>query len=179
MIFSLAQKQALKADINAAEVAGQPNNDTGNAVIAAAYNLAASPAHWVWRTNVTRIEIYTKQNDLAVAGEQTGFFKWDVFKAQSVTEQNAFIQMFMGDQANFGLKNLRDGIAEIFKGTAGNLAMQAHILAIGRRQATRLEKLFAIDTPGSGAGRGTTADPDTLVLEGTVTVTQIEEARNS
>jgi hypothetical protein len=171
MNLTFAQRQTLRADILAA--ADQPTIDARTAedwgAVATIYNTIAAPALWAWRSNVSRVEVYTKQNDLAVSGEQTGFFKWDVFKAQSATEQTAFIQMFMGDQANFSAQNLRDGIKEIFKGTAANLAMQAHILAVGRRTVTRLEKLFAV-------GTGTTASPSVMAVEGTVTAQQVSDA---
>lgn len=179
MQLTLAQKQALKADINASEVAGEPNNDTGNAVILAAYNALASPDYWVWRTSVSRADVYNAQNDLTVSGAQTGFWSWTTYKNQGATEQNAWVQMFMGDLADFSKKNLRDGVTAIFTGSAQATAQRDHVLAIGRRLATRCEKLFSVDTPGSGAGRGTAADPDTLTLEGLLTLTNIEEARNS
>jgi hypothetical protein len=170
MILTLGQKQALKAAIDASEVSAQPNNDTGNAVVRDAFNALANPAYWVWRTSVSRAEIYNKPSPDAT------FWDWTTYKGQSVAEQNAWVQMFMGDAADFSQANLRAGIGKIF-GAAN--AQTAHCLAMGRRQATRFEKLFAVDTPGSSAARGTTADPDTLTLEGALTVINVEEARNS
>ena len=107
---------------------------------------------------------------------------WAVYKAQSQTEQGAWVQMFMGDRANFSLANLRGGIGTIFGGTAAQLNQRNHCLAAGRRKATRGEKLFSV--AGSGVGnaggdpRGATTNPDVLVVEGTISLNDIDTARN-
>jgi hypothetical protein len=170
MQLTLVQKQTLKASILASELAAQPNNDVGNQVIADAYNLAASPAYRAWRTSVSRAEIY---NRTSLDGTT---WDWTIYKGQSVTEQGAWVQMFMGDQADFSQANLRGGVAKIF-GAAN--AQTAHVLAIGQRLMTRVEKLFAAATVGGSGTRGSSANPDTFVIEGLLTFVNVEEARNS
>lgn len=170
MTLTLAQKQTLKADINSSGLNSNPNTDAGNQIIADAYNAAASPAYNVWRTSVSRSDIY---NGTSL---DSTTWDWTLYKGQSVTEQNAWVQMFMGDVADFSKANLRGGIAKIF-GAAN--AQTAHVLAIGRRLATRFEKLFAIATVGGVGTRGSAANPDTLVLEGLISAVNVQEARDS
>jgi hypothetical protein len=125
-------------------------------------NAPASPTFWVWRTDVSRADIYTKQNDLPIAGAQTGFWNWTTYKNQGATEQNAWVQMFMGDVADFSRDNLRLGVSAIFTGSAPATAQKDHVLAVGRRAATFAEKVLA-------SGAGSTASPAVMGFEGDVT----------
>lgn len=162
-----AQLATLKADILADPVlAAIPNNADGHFAIAAIYNLIVSPDYWVWRTAVSRSEIY---NDVSPAGTS---WNWTTYKNQGATEQNAWTQMFMGDVANFAKQNLRDGIGAIFTGSAQANAQRDHCLAMGRRKAKRAEKLFA-------TGNGSTSTPSTMVFEGNITANDVEQARQS
>lgn len=161
-----AQRTALKAYI-------QANSDTNTLYIdgnlqglADLLNADATPMFWVWKTAVSRAEIYNTQNDLPVSGAQTGFWNWTTFKNQGATEQTAWIQMFMGDQANFSAQNIRDGVAAIFTGSAAANAQRDHVLAIGRRHATRAERVWA-------TGIGSTASPGTLTVEGKLEYTDL------
>lgn len=169
MNLTTAQKATFRTDIQAQAQAGQPLQtavSTGDFdSVAAFYNAAAAPAFWVWRTAVARADVYNATSDLP------SNWSWATYKAQAVTEQNAWTQMFMGDIADFSQDNLRAGVASIFSGSAPALAQQSHILAIGRRVATRLEKLLA-------AGAGTTASPAKLGSEGTVTAQQCSDVFN-
>jgi hypothetical protein len=162
MPLPAALKPTLKVDIlaNADSLAIYENGDLS--ALAALYNLEASPAFWAWRTAVSRSDLYTKQNDLAVSGAQTGFWNWTTYKNQSATEQNAWTQMFMGDLANFSAQNVRDGISAIFTGSAQANAQRDHCLAIGRRKVNRVERVFA-------TGTGSTATPGAIVFEGSLT----------
>jgi hypothetical protein len=151
--LTTAQQTVLKADVLA-------NSDTATCYtagnlqcLADLYNTAAASDFWVWRTSVARSDVY---NEVSPTGST---WSWTTFKNQGATEQTAWIQMFMGDQANFAKPNLRDGVAAIFTGSAQANAQQAHILAIGRRKATRAEKLFA-------TGTGSSASPATMAIEG-------------
>ena len=75
--------------------------------------------------------------------------------------------MFMGDRADFSKPNLRSGIAKIFgSGNANN----THCLAMGRRLAKRIEKLLA-------AGSGTSGSPSIMAAEGSITLQQVQAAR--
>lgn len=129
-------------------------------------NLLAQPAFWVWRTSVTRAEIYHGTSVDATT------WSWTVFKQQNITEQNAWVQMFMGDTANMSLPNLRAGVNNIFTGSAPANAQATHILTIGRRLASIAEKLFAV-------GPGTTVTPATMSFEGHLSDADIQGAMQS
>lgn len=147
-----AQKATLKTniqanpDVNAPYVAGDLSG------VADLYNALASPAFYVWRSSVSRAEIYNGHS-----ADNTDW-DWTIYKGQGVAEQNAWTQMFMGDQADFSKANLRSGVGKIFGAANANTL---HCLAMGRRQATRLEKLFA-------TGAGTTVAPAVMSVEGTL-----------
>lgn len=149
-----------------------PNNSDGNSVIVQLLSNDASPSYWVWRTNVTRAEIYHETSPDGTT------WNWDTYKAQNVTEQNAWVQMFMSDEVNFAKPNLRAGVASIFSGNAAQNNQRAHCLAVGRRVANRAEKLFAVATVGGVGTRGSTANPDTMTVEGILSVDDVQAARN-
>ena len=169
------QKAALKADILAKSGEGQPlqalvaGNDFDG--IAAWYMQTESPVCWVWRTDVTRADIYHK------LGPEGSAWNWTTYKGQSVPEQGAWVQMFMGDQAAFSLPNLRAGVGAIFSGSAAQNTQRDHVLSVGRRPANRLEKLLAV------SGSCTTATPSTMsynssahgLLQGTDVVSVVRE----
>lgn len=178
-----AQLQTLKAAIaanTAAIPAGQPwsftyagvqvkNVITGNnfdqaMCVAGWYSQIASPAFYVWRTNVSRSEIYN------LTSPESTTWDWSKYKAQSVPEQNSWTQMFMGDLADFSQANLRAGISNIF--TSASAVNATHAFAIGKRQANYFEKLFA-------TGTGSQAVPAVMALEGDVTMDQILQATQS
>ncbi len=157
------QLQTLKADIAAdPALASKPMTSGAALEIASAYNAPASPTYKVWRSAVSRVEIYNKTS------EQATTWSWTFYKNQSAVEQNSWVQMFMGDQADFSQANLRAGIQVIF--TAASAANATHALAIGKRSATRGEKLFA-------AGTGSVASPATMGFEGSITSEQVQQAR--
>lgn len=166
MVLLTAQLQAIKTHINAsADMNTRPNDETdqGNVAIVALLNAQATPnTFWVWKTNVSRAEIYNTQSDTGTD------WAWATYKAQSVGEQGAWTQMFMGDRADFSKPNLRAGVANIFGASNNN---NLHCLAIGRRLATRLEKVLSV-------GTGTTASPAVMGAEGAITLMQVGEARN-
>lgn len=160
-----AQLTALKAAIVADSALNAfPNNSDGNFEVARQLNLPAAPGYWVWRTEVSRSEIYNTTSDVP------SDWDWTIFKTQSVPEQGAWREMFMGDRADFSKPTLRLGIAKIFG--AGN-ANNAHCLALGRRLAKRVEKVLKV------AGTGTTADPATMGFEGSVDADTVGAARSS
>lgn len=175
-----AQQATLKADILAKSGTGQPLEAMFVAHdwdgIAAFYNTLAAPSYWVWRTNVTRADLYHKVSAAAT------FWNWAAYKAQSVVEQNAWVQMFMGDTANFALQNLRSGVKEIFSGSSLQNTQRDHCFAASRRLATVLEKLFAAavvgapfpsgalqDTGNNIGATGAATNPAVLDVEGAIT----------
>lgn len=165
MSLSSAQKTLL---VNAIAADGTLNTLPPGAdsalQIASAFTVQASPDFWVWRTNVSRSDIYNN-----VSADATTW-SWSTYKSQNATEQNAWTQMFMGDLANFAQANLRAGVAAIFTGSAPQNAQQAHVLAIGRRLATRIEKLLA-------TGTGSSAVPAVMGFEGPLSYQDVLDAK--
>lgn len=162
-----------------------PNDGDGNLCVSTWYNLAANPPYWVWQTSVSRSSIYHTTSDIP------SVFDWQIFKAQSVTEQNAWIQMFMGDSAPFHKLSLRDGVLSIFSGSAAQNAQRAHIFATARRLARNIEKLFSaapvaeatlspIVNNGNNLASavGSTANPAVMSYEGLITSNDINTALN-
>jgi hypothetical protein len=160
-----AQLQTLKADILADPVlAAIPNNSDGNTLIAAAYNAPASPDYWVWRSFVSDSELYE-----ATSPDGTTW-SWSIYIARSQGERDAWRQMVnMKGGIDAALVNERTGIADIFSGAPG-LAQRTHLLAMGRRKATRGEKLFA-------TGSGTTGSPSVMTVEEVFTYETVDMAR--
>lgn len=166
MPLSLTQLQTLKADILADPIlAAKPNNDDGNATIADAYNQPAVLDFWVWRTRVTQSEIVGSPSPDGTS------WSWTVYINRSQGERDGWREMFADAGAiNFGLTNVRQGLTDVFSG-AGGAAQRTHLLAIGRRKATRAEKLFA-------TGAGSMATPATLAFEGSLTFRDVGDARS-
>lgn len=168
-----AQLATLKAAIAADSNLNQyPNNGDGNAEIQAKLNVVASPDRFIWRSSITRSQIYH-----STSAEGTSW-NWNTYKAQSVPEQNAWTQMFMGDSVDPSLDNLRAGVAAIFSGSAAQNAQRDHVYAVAKRKATRGEALFVTGT-GSQAvpgklGVGTLGE----YIEGLLSTDEIERARN-
>ena len=166
MALTPAQKLTLKAAILADSGANVFYSIGDLDGLASYLNTLPSPTFWAWRTDVSRSDIYTSQNDLAVSGAQTGFWNWTTYKNQGVAEQNAWTQMFMGDLANFARQNVRDGIGAIFTGSAQATAQRDHCLAVGRRPVTRFERVFAV-------GTGSPVSPAAMAVEGVLSVSDL------
>lgn len=144
-------------------------------------NAAASPDYWVWRSDVRRVDVYRTTSDAATT------WGWTGFKNQGVPEQNAWFEMFMGGQCDFGNQNNRSGALAIFGTTGAGGDNRTHIFAVVRRKASVAEKLYAVAvvSPPANTGndgvannRGKTTNPDVLTVEGTITATNVSEARN-
>lgn len=165
-----AQLTTLKADIVAdGTLNAKPNNSDGNAAIAIAYNLNASPDYWVWRTAVSKAEYYqsTSVDGTTFSMVGTGF----ITRAQG--ERDAWRDLFdSSGNANPSLPQVRQAVADIFSGaTAPAPANRTHLLTVSRRKATRAEKLFA-------TGSGTTVSPSVMSFQGSVSYQDVESARN-
>ena len=167
MILTTAQLQTIKADILASgDLNAFPNTSDGNFAIAALYNLNASPDFWVWRTRVGQLEIVT-----ATSVDNTNW-SWPDFIARSQGERDGWREMFAdGGTVNASLTNVRQGFADIFSGPSG-ANQRTHLLAVGRRKASRIEKLLA-------TGTGSTATPATMGSEGPMSGNDVLNARNS
>ncbi len=164
-MLTTAQLTILKADILADPgLASQPQNSDGAFAIAAAYNLLAVPDYWVWRTSIPQSEI------VGVMSIDGTVWSWSAYISRSQGERDGWREMFADTGAiNPSLANVRQGLADIFSGPSG-VAQRAHLVAIGRRLATRAEKLFA-------TGTGTTATPATMSVEGTLSYQDVLAAR--
>lgn len=160
MILTLAQKQTLKADIAASGLDSNPNTDAGNAVIVAAYNALASPAFVVWKTSVDLGTVGRTFN----ATELAGLTSLNTQRLQNLAA-------WLAQGINPSLATIRQFFDDIFSGAGGALT-RAALLALWKRNATRAEKLFA-------TGTGSDASPALLVVEGSLTLVNVEEARNS
>jgi hypothetical protein len=148
-----AQYLVLKANILADPVLNAiPNTADGAFEIAAAYNAQALPDFWVWRTAVPQFEIVS-----TTTADGTNW-SWTSYIGRSQGERDGWREMFADTGSiNFARPNVRQGLQDIFSG-AGGAAQRTHLLAIGRRKATRAEKLFA-------TGTGSTASPATSAFD--------------
>lgn len=129
--------------------------------LAAIYNAASVPAFWVWRTRVPLDEI-----------TQNGF-DWVRVDNLSVGRARIWEWLFANQDRsiNPSKANVRAGIAECWKGTAADVAVQTAVLGHCRRQATRAERLFA-------TGTGSTEVPGDAVFSGSVAIDDIGRAMN-
>lgn len=145
MTLTPAQLATLKADILAdAELSALPNNSDGNFEIARRYNLAASPAWVIWRTDVSRRDIL-----------QSDQFNWTRVDNLSVGKARIWSEIFVDGVINPSKANVRAGIEAVWVGTAADLAVREAVLAVCKIEATRVQKLFS-------TGVGNSASPATL-----------------
>lgn len=175
MQLTTAQKQALKADIIAATdpecvaLEASPTNSDLAFAVAALYNLTASPDFWVWRTSVSKKEIVEQ------ASVDATTFTWagNGFITRSAGELECWNQLFNSTlSCNPSLPNVRQAFQDIFSGTGNAAANRTHLLAAGRRKATRVEDLLA-------TGTGSTASPATMGSEGPLTFQNVLDAMQS
>lgn len=144
------------------------------------YNQLTSSVYWVWRSIVSRVDIYKNTSDLP------SNWVWLTYKGQSVTEQGAWVQMFMGDQCDMSALNNRVGVDDIFGGNANGNAQRSHIFAISRRLITNFEKLFVTASTtqankitgndGIVGNRGKITNPDTAGFQGMINADDLFDA---
>lgn len=169
MALTPAQKTTVKNDILAnADLSAQPLTADGAYAIADLYNALAAPDFIVWKTRVSEREITSLTSD------ENTVWSWPAYIARNEAERNGWARMFTGTYSiNPALLQVRQGLADIFSGTANSApAQRTHLLAMGKRKATRIEKLLA-------SGTGTTASPATMTLEGRISFQDVLDARNS
>jgi hypothetical protein len=165
MPLTSTQQTTLAADIAADGTLGAlPHNSDSADAIATAYAVNASPDFWVWRTSVPAKEIYeTTTADATV-------WSWTAYIARSQAERDAWGAMTMAlGVINAALANTRQGIADIFSGTGIAATQRTHLLTVGRRRATRIEKLLA-------TGTGSTASPAVMGFEGALSLNDVLHA---
>lgn len=168
MSLTTAQLATLKSDIAGDQTLNAfPNNDDGNFAIAAIYNIVQSTPFWVWKSSLAELDIVS-----VTTGDGT-VWSWTAFINRSQGERDAWSAMVRGGVINPSLLNVRQAVADIFSGAANSApAQRTHLLTIARRQATRVEQLFA-------TGTGSTAAPATMAFEGPLAPSDVTMARAS
>lgn len=145
-----------------------PNDSDAAFFIAGELDKPASPAFTVWRTSVRQDEI-----------TQNGF-DWVRVDNLSVGKARIWEWMFGNTARSFNptKDNVRAGIAECWKGTAADLAVQAAVLAHCKRSANGYEKVFAAGTGTVQAPAVLGVDSDGLYIEGAVSYSTVQQARS-
>jgi hypothetical protein len=151
-----AQLQALRAAVVADQTANAfyVNGDLSG--LADYLNAPTEPAFIVWRTEVSQDEIM-----------QNGF-DWVRVDNLSAGKARIWEWLFRNStqSINPSKSNVRAGIAECWKGTAADLAVQAAVFVHCKRSASRYERVFA-------SGTGTDAAPATMGLVGPVSYVEL------
>lgn len=151
-----AQLTTLMADVAADATfgAGGFSHSFENAIVVAnAYNTVDATT-WVWKTSLLVKDIIEQQGDGGTSWDMTQYLALDVAHQNS---WNAIAVYLVLDPSS---AQLRAHVANLF---AAGSAIRNHLLAISRRNPTRLEKLFQV------SGAGTTGNPWTMGLQGPVT----------
>lgn len=149
---------------------------TGDAIVIADwYSQAASPNYWLWKSSIFESEITRATSPDATT------WSWPAYIARTQGERDAWARLFMGGGSgmNPALGNVRTGLADIFSGGPG-AGQRTHLLAVCRRLANNVEKVFAVAATGpgnDGGTRGTTTNPDAPVFEGTVSGNDISDVK--
>lgn len=154
-----AQKTTLAAHIAASgDLNSIPNTYDGAYEIARLLALPASPAFIVWKSSVPKSEVGKAFVASALAAITAG----NNDKLNNFAAWNETVEPWRADQRQF--------FDDVFSVAAG-ASTRAALLALWKRPATRIEKLFA-------TGTGSDASPATLAFEGEVSYNDVYEARN-
>jgi hypothetical protein len=153
------QLTTLKAYIDSVpEWAALPNNSDTAYFIAQELNKPATPAFIVWKTNVPRNEVGKAFVASALAAITAG----NNDKLANFAAWNESVNPSRADQRQF--------FDDIFSIAAG-ATTRAALLALWKRSANSVEKLFA-------TGTGSDASPATMTVEGTISYQEVEQARS-
>jgi hypothetical protein len=181
-----AQLATLKADIAAdGTLNAFPNNADGAWAIAQAYGLLASPTFTVWCNTVATDDIFNAISwaNLTPNDSPDSTQQW-LNRAMACQAKQFNIQTMLSGRTQLvtGKSNIRaglqDALTNIPSGTGGAIVAAGWVAVRDgplKRSATRFEKLFA-DTSG---GNGAFATPAALVLEGSVSPTDVQAARSN
>lgn len=155
-----AQLSALKTFALADPTAADYITAGSDGLLAQWFNEATSFV--VWRTRVSQDEI-----------TQNGF-DWVRVDNLSVGKARIWEWLFLNEfrSINPSKDNVRAGIAECWKGTAADLAVQAAVLTHCKRNANRAEQALA-------SGTGTTVTPATLSFEGAISADDAAQIRTA
>ena len=150
-------RAALLAETDPDLVFRRDNGQAGR--VAEWYNQVGANAPIVWKTSLQLEEITSNG------------FDWVRVDNLSVGKARIWEWMFGAESKsiNPSKPNIRAGIAEVWKGTAADLAVQATVLNHCKRGTSRIEALFAV-------GTGTAAVPATMGFEGLLTEMDISLA---
>lgn len=152
------QLVTLKADIEADPAfTGLPQNSDSAFLIATSYNMIAVPDFIVWKTSVSVDEIMRNGMDWA--------------RVDNLSVGKARIWEWLGKLGTFDASkpNIRAGIDAAWVGTAADLAVRAAVYVHCKRQAKRIEKLYA-------TGTGSDASPGTMVYQGNINYLDVMQA---
>lgn len=144
-----AQKVTLKTAIVADSSANALYQAGDLSGLAAYYNAPASPTFTVWKTYVWLGDVGRTFNASELAGLTT-----------ANTSRLQALALWMPEGVNPSTAAVRQFFDDIFSG-AGGVNTRTALLALWKRSATRLEKLFA-------TGTGSDVSPATLTYEGTI-----------
>lgn len=159
MALTSTQLTTLKADILAnSDLNSQPNTSDGAFEIMRLYNLDASPAFTVWKTNVPIAQVGAAF-DAAELGSRTNL---DNVRLQTLA-------MYLSSGVNPSRSGTRQFYDDIFS-AAGGANTRAALLVLWKRLAKRGEKLFA-------NGTGSDPSPATLTFEGNISTQDVLNAR--
>lgn len=161
MTLTSAQQATLKAHIEATpELNAFPNNEDGAVGIANLLNLQADPDFTVWKEMVSITDVgnaFTSQGLNSLTATESGVLNmYAAHSRDGVSPSNIEIRTFYDSQ---------------FVGANG-AATRANLLALWKRLANEIEKLYA-------TGTGSDADPATLDFIGDISSFDVNEARNS
>jgi hypothetical protein len=148
MVLTTAQKVVLKTDILANGDTNTLYTDGNLSGLADLYNaLSASVNNVVWKSNASITDIGNNFN----ATELAGLSSLNSTRLQTIA-------LYSPNGINPSLTDRRAFFDDVFSG-AGGATTRTQLLALWKRTANRLEKLFA-------TGTGSSASPATLVVEG-------------
>ncbi len=162
---------ALKADIeaNSDPTVVAALQDGANQVIADWYNQIAAPEFWVWRTAISKAEIYGNVSQDATT------WSWSDY-AGAVGEHKVWDELFsFGENQTMdpSSANNRSGVLTVFPDQGQQTAPnRQHIESLARERATNIEKLFA-------TGVGSTGSPATRDVVGSLSWQDVVAALNS
>lgn len=156
-----SEAAAIKANILAnAELNAFPNTADGAFAIAELYNANAVPAFTVWKTNVP----------VDVVGKAIVATSLASLTSANTDRLGVICQINPGgfDPSRLDQRAFFDDVFSVAAGAPTRTAL----LALWKRLALRIEKLFA-------TGTGSDASPATMAWQGTISYSDVYTARNS
>lgn len=160
MSLTTDQKVTLRAYIDGdPTLSSYPNNTDGNLIVTGLLNAASNPAFIVWKTSVPIREVGETFN----ASELAGLTSLNTQRLQNLAA-------WLVDGVTPSKATVRAFFDDVFSG-AGGASTRAALLALWKRTATRAEQVFA-------TGTGSDGSPGSLTFEGTLSVRDVEDARN-